>query len=207
MLTDVERATLQRWARGARRSRVGPRARIVLACATGADNADVARRLGVSEATVGRWRARFVAERLDGLTDRPRTGRPRTLDPNRIEQIVLDATAREPPPGTQRWTTRSMATAVGVSQSTVARVWRAHGVQPAESLPSRPLHVQAPGPATRADTGALPRPGGLARALDTAGSRLIDSIGTRPRGKKLLAGAEKARKLRAPGRRDPGSRA
>ena len=67
-LTDDERATLTRWAR---------RANIVLASAEGLMNKDVAARLGVAAHTVAKWRARFVAERLDGLTDEPRPGRPR----------------------------------------------------------------------------------------------------------------------------------
>lgn len=202
-LGDVERAELDRLARDGSRRRLASRARIVLACASGADNLEVAARLGVSTATVGKWRARFVTERLEGLADRPRPGRPRQLDDDHLARIVLDANRRRPPDGAPRWTTRGMAAATGVSQSTVSRLWRKHGVRPQVSAPARVPHV----PATQAapTMPATPaHPAGLARAVDTAGAKIADSLGSRPRGKKLLAGMDKIRHRGGP-RGRPGS--
>src|SRR6266550_2681373 len=90
VLTDDERATLQRWAR---RSRSGQalalRCRIVLACASGASNAEVVRRLGVSRPTVTKWRSRFVARRLEGLADEPRPGAARTITDEQVEHVLV----------------------------------------------------------------------------------------------------------------------
>src|SRR5687767_9090527 len=94
-ITDEERAELVRLAR--RRSAgsaLVDRARIVLACAAGADKCEVAEKLGVSQPMVGRWRRRFVASRLDGLFDEPRIGRPRLISDEHVERIV-DATLHE----------------------------------------------------------------------------------------------------------------
>ena len=79
-LTDEERATLGRWSRRAKSAQaLALRCRIVLACATGATNKQVAGELGVSLPTVGKWRSRFVTRRLEGLVDEPRPGAPRTI--------------------------------------------------------------------------------------------------------------------------------
>jgi DNA-directed RNA polymerase specialized sigma24 family protein len=90
VLTDDERATLERWARRAKSSQaLAERCRIVLACAEGASNIEVARRLGVSRPTVTKWRSRFVARRLEGLADEPRPGAPRKLTDEQIEQVLV----------------------------------------------------------------------------------------------------------------------
>ncbi len=80
VLTDEERATLTRWSRRAKSSQVlAMRSRIILACAEGAANTDVATALGVHLSTVGKWRRRFLAERLDGMIDEQRPGRPPSI--------------------------------------------------------------------------------------------------------------------------------
>ena len=105
------------------------RARIVLACAEGAQNKDVADRLQVSKATVGKWRRRFVEDRLDGLRDEPRSGTPRTIDDARIEAVIV-RTLESTPPDATHWSSRGMARQCGLSVSTVQRIWRAFGLQP-----------------------------------------------------------------------------
>ena len=105
------------------------RARIVLACAEGGLNKDVAQHLRVDKATVGKWRRRFVAHRLDGLRDAPRSGTPRTIEDARIEAVIV-RTLESVPPDATHWSSRGMARQSGVSVSTVQRIWRAFGLQP-----------------------------------------------------------------------------
>ena len=105
------------------------RSRIVLTCAQGAPNSEVAQRLRVTQQTVGKWRRRFVERRLDGLLDEPRPGAPRTIDDARIEKLIA-TTLNQLPSGATHWSTRLMADKLGLSQSTVGRVWRAFGLQP-----------------------------------------------------------------------------
>jgi transposase len=105
------------------------RARIVLTCAEGLQSKQVAAKLGVDEATVGKWRRRFVERRLDGLYDEPRSGTPRTLEDARIEAVIV-ATLESAPANATHWSSRGMAKASGLSVSTVQRIWRAFGLQP-----------------------------------------------------------------------------
>jgi transposase len=105
------------------------RSRIVLAAADGGSNTELAERLGVALSTVRRWRNRFAKYRLDGLLDEPRRGRPRMVDDNRIEALIT-ATLETAPLDATHWSTRSMAAHLGMSQSTVSRVWRAFGLAP-----------------------------------------------------------------------------
>jgi transposase len=105
------------------------RARIVLGCAEGAANKDVAARLQVDQTTVGKWRRRFVEHRLDGLRDEPRSGAPRTIEDARIEAVIVQ-TLESIPPDATHWSSRGMARRCGLSVSTVQRIWRAFGLQP-----------------------------------------------------------------------------
>jgi len=115
------------------------RAAIVLACAEGLDNTRVARRLGLSKATVGKWRSRFVENRLDGLLDEPRPGAPRKISDAKVERVVTLALESKPE-GATHWSTRDMAKKVGMSAMSVSRIWRAFGLQPqrAESFKLSP---------------------------------------------------------------------
>ncbi len=106
------------------------RSQIVLECASGDSNKEVAARLSVSAATVGKWRRRFLADRLDGLVDEPRSGRPRTVGDDRVEDVIVKTLETVPPDGGTHWSTRQMAAKTGLSQSTISRVWRAFGLQP-----------------------------------------------------------------------------
>jgi transposase len=129
-LSDAERSELT--ALAARRTTaqgLALRARIVLACAAGEPNKAVAARLGVDRDTVGKWRRRFVEDRLDGLRDEPRSGAPRTIDDSRIEAVIV-RTLESLPANATHWSSREMAKASGLSISTVQRIWRAFGLQP-----------------------------------------------------------------------------
>jgi len=129
-LTTEERETLERWTRRPTTAQaLAQRARMILSCAAGQTNTRVARELRVTKQTVGRWRARFLADRVDGLLDEPRPGAPRTVTDAQIE-AVLTRTLESRPADATHWSTRSMAKAAGLSRSTVNRIWRAFVLQP-----------------------------------------------------------------------------
>ena len=133
ILTDDERQKLQTWAaRPKSAQRLATRARIVLACAEGHDNKDVAARLHVNTVTVGKWRKRFLEGRLDGLADEPRPGAPRKITDAMVEEVVT-RTLESKPKAATHWSTRGMAEAVGLSQSAVVRIWNAFGLKPHRS--------------------------------------------------------------------------
>jgi transposase len=145
VVSPWERARLQEWTR--RRSTaqaLALRARIVLACAEGQDNIDVAEQLGVTHQTVGKWRQRFVERRLDGLLDEPRPGGPRRISDAKIEDVIVKTLESKPRDATH-WSTRSMAKATGLSQSTISRIWRGFVLQPHRSetfkLSTDPLFI------------------------------------------------------------------
>ncbi len=130
VVTEIERETLQRWASRPKTAQaVAQRARLVLACADGQSNTAVAQRCGVSKPTVGKWRARFVAKRLDGLLDEPRPGAPRRITDADVER-VLTHTLESAPRDATHWSTRGLAEVCGLSQSAVSRIWRAFALQP-----------------------------------------------------------------------------
>ena len=101
----------------------------MLACADGGSNIAVAARLRVNRGTVSKWRTRFLAKRLDGLGDEPRPGVPRTLTDAQVEEVVV-RTLEETPEGATHWSKRELAKRVGISATSVHRIWRAFGLQP-----------------------------------------------------------------------------
>lgn len=129
-LSSDERETLERWARRPKTAQaVAQRARLVLICAEGRPNTAVAAALRVSLPTVGKWRRRFLAQRLDGLLDEPRPGAPRQITDAAVER-VLTRTLESTPRDATHWSTRNLARVCGLSQSTVSRIWRAFALQP-----------------------------------------------------------------------------
>ncbi len=129
-LSAEERTVLERNVRRRKIShQLGLRSRIVLGCAEGHSNRDVARRVGVHEATVCKWRGRFLSKRLDGLFDEPRPGTPRKLGDAKVEEVIR-MTLEETPRGATHWSSRMLAKELGLSFSTVQRIWRAFNLQP-----------------------------------------------------------------------------
>lgn len=105
------------------------RARIVLGCAQGFTNQEVAENCGVTGATVSKWRQRFVALRIEGLTDAPRPGQPRKITDAQVEMVVTK-TLESKPKNATHWSTRSMAKASGLNQTSIGRIWRTFGLKP-----------------------------------------------------------------------------
>ena len=115
---------------GSTPQKVALRARIVLGAAAGQSNSEVARTLDTSRPTVLLWRARYADAGVPGLLrDAPRPGRRRRISADQVQQLV-EATLHTTPRAATHWSTRTMARAQGVSQTTVRRIWRAHGLQP-----------------------------------------------------------------------------
>ncbi len=145
-LTEEEQSTLERYVRRLKTAQhLAMRARIVLRCADGLTNTAVAEELGISKPTAGKWRSRFVEHRLDGLLDEPRPGAPRKVSDEQVERVVT-LTLESTPKGATHWSIRTMANRVGVSRSTVNRIWRAFGLQPHRSetfkLSTDPLFIE-----------------------------------------------------------------
>ena len=145
-LTEDERDQLVRWSRRRKSSQaLALRSRIVLGCADGVDNKTVAARLGVAAATVGKWRARFIEHRLDGLVDEPRPGRPPTISAEQVEDVVV-ATLESTPPNATHWTRSKMAERTGLSKSSIGRIWKAFELKPHRAdtfkLSNDPLFIE-----------------------------------------------------------------
>ena len=129
-LTAEEREKLQTMARRPKSAQaMALRARIVLGSEQGMSNSAIAAKLQVTEATVGKWRRRFLASRWEGLLDEPRVGAPRKITDGKIEEVVT-RTLESMPSNSTHWSTRGMAEAVGLSQNSIVRIWHAFGLQP-----------------------------------------------------------------------------
>jgi len=131
VLSDEEAETRRRWARRPTSSQaLALRCRIVLGAAAGVLNRDIAAELGCNPVTVGKWRARFAAKRLDGLLDEPRPGQPRKITDDVVEAVIVATLEESPPDGATQWSTRSMAARVGLNQTAISRIWRTFGLKP-----------------------------------------------------------------------------
>jgi len=106
------------------------RAKIILLSADGVGTNEIMRQTGTSKTCVWRWQERFMAEGFDGLLrDKTRPSRVAPLGADVAERVVA-LTQRDPPAETTHWTAPLMATEIGISVSSVQRIWRAHGLQP-----------------------------------------------------------------------------
>ncbi len=126
-----ERARLEAVARSAASPpRLARRARLVLRAAQGRTNREIATELATDPGTVARWRRRFLMQRVPGiLRDAPRTGRPPSIPASKIRVVVRSTLGRRAPGG-RYWSARSLAREVGLSKSTIQRIWKAHGLEP-----------------------------------------------------------------------------
>ncbi|WP_327429237.1 IS630 family transposase [Streptomyces sp. NBC_01236] len=130
VLSEDERLVLENWARRRTTAQgLAARARIVLACARGWNNTVVAARLDTDRRTVARWRTRFLRDRLEGLSDDARPGVPRTITDAQVEEVVV-RTLEDVPEGGTHWSKRELARQVGISPTSVHRIWRAFGLKP-----------------------------------------------------------------------------
>ncbi len=129
-LTPTDRAELLRWSRRPKSSHaLAQRASIILRCAEGQPSNQVAHELRVTNATVWKWRKRFLARGPAGLLDEPRVGAPRRISDDQVEAVVT-ATLESLPKDATHWSTRSMAAKSGISHASVNRIWQAFGLQP-----------------------------------------------------------------------------
>ncbi len=129
-VTDEEREVLERWSRRPKSPHsIAQRARIVLLGDEGVTNNAVADKVGVHPATVAKWRKRFITRRLEGLVDEPRPGAPRTISDDDVEAVIV-RTLEDTPRNATHWSTRDLAAQVGMSASSVGRIWKAFGLKP-----------------------------------------------------------------------------
>ena len=145
LLSDDERRYLERQVRRHRAPRsLSDRCRIILRCADGLTSKQVGAELGFHEHTVGKWRRRFQADRLEGLVDDPRAGRPRSISDEAVA-AVIERTLHDKPRDATHWSIRSMAKEAGLSHTSIRRIWTAFGLQPHREerfkLSSDPLFV------------------------------------------------------------------
>jgi transposase len=145
-LTDDERDTLERWSRRPTTAQaLATRARVILGCAAGQSNTTVAYELRLTKQTIGKWRTRFLSQRLDGLLDEPRPGATRRIGDAEVEQ-VMRLTLETTPRDATHWSTRAMARRCGLSQTAVSRIWRAFALRPHRvetfKLPKDPLFIE-----------------------------------------------------------------
>jgi len=145
-LTIEEHETLEHWIRRAKTGQaLAQRCRVIIGCAAGKSNAVVAAESGLCPQTVGKWRSRFLEQRLDGLLDEPRPGAPRKITDADVERAVT-VTLETMPADATHWSTRSLARRVGLSQSAVSRIWRAFALQPHRTetfkLSTDPLFIE-----------------------------------------------------------------
>lgn len=131
VLSEDERVQLQSMARSrSLPAALAQRAKIVLGCAAGEENSRVAQRLGTTNATVGKWRRRFIEQRLSGLHDELRPGKPRSIEDERLAELINKTLHTKPADGTTHWSVRSVAAETGISKTSVHRYFQMFGLQP-----------------------------------------------------------------------------
>ena len=130
-LNPEQRQALERMARSrSMPARLVERARIVLLAADGMENKQIARRMNLTEKKTARWRSRFLAGGIAALQkDAPRPGKPRTIAEQQVKRVV-EMTLHQKPANATHWSTRTMASAAGISEASVRRIWHAHGLKP-----------------------------------------------------------------------------
>jgi transposase len=130
-LNPEQRQALERIGRArSMPARLVERAKIVLLAADGMENKQIARRMNLTEKKTARWRGRFLAGGIAALQkDAPRSGKPRTIAEGQVKRVV-EMTLHQKPANATHWSTRTMALAAGISEATVRRIWRAHGLKP-----------------------------------------------------------------------------
>jgi transposase len=146
MLSEEQREQLQSWARRRKTAQsLALRAKVILRCAEGHHDSEVAGVVGMTRQTVGRWRRRFIERGLEGLLDEPRPGAPRQISDAAVEKVVT-LTLESQPKDATHWSTRSLARKTGLSRSSIARIWRAFGLRPHRSesfkLSTDPLLIE-----------------------------------------------------------------
>ena len=146
VLTSEQREELERLARRRTTAQaLALRVRIVLRCAEGGHNGEVAAALGITRQTVGRWRIRFIQSGVAGLFDEPRPGAPRKISDAHVDKVVT-LTLESQPKDATHWSTRSLAKTAGLSRSSIGRIWRAFGLKPHRSesfkLSTDPLLIE-----------------------------------------------------------------
>src|SRR6476620_2417156 len=146
VVDERDREQLLRWSRRASSAQsLALRSKIILGCADGLDNKAVAAQRGCAQATVGKWRARFIDSGLDGLLDEPRPGRTPTITAEQVEDVIV-ATLEATPTNATHWSRAKMAERTGLSKSTIGRIWRTFELKPhrAETfkLSNDPLFVE-----------------------------------------------------------------
>jgi transposase len=145
-VTAEQRLELERWSRRPKTAQaLAMRSRIVLLAAQGGNNKSIAQKLSTTPHTVGKWRKRFAHAGNDGLLDEPRPGTSRKLSDRQVE-LVLARTLESRPESATHWSTRDMAKACGLSQSSISRIWRAFSLAPHRSetfkLSQDPLFIE-----------------------------------------------------------------
>ena len=129
-ITAEQRLELESWSRRPKTAQaLAMRARVVLLAADGNNNTSIAKQLSTAAQTVGKWRKRFLWAGCDGLLDEPRPGTSRKLSDGQVE-LVLARTLESQPEAATHWSTRDMAKACGLSQSSISRIWRAFSLAP-----------------------------------------------------------------------------
>jgi transposase len=145
-VTAEQRSELETWSRRPKTAQaLAMRSRIILLAAEGGNNKSIALKLSTTPHTVGKWRKRFASLGNDGLLDEPRPGTSRKLNDKQVE-LVLARTLESQPEAATHWSTRDMAKACGLSQSTISRIWRAFSLAPHRSetfkLSRDPLFIE-----------------------------------------------------------------